>query len=32
MFGHPKYVEKKKAIFNLVWTYNVKVVDGEKKA
>ena len=32
MFGYPKYVEKKDAIFNLVWIYNVKVADGRKKA
>jgi len=32
MFGKPEEVEKKDAIFNLVWTYNVKVADQRKKA
>ena len=32
MFGAPKHIEKKEAIFNLVWTYRVKVGDKRKKA
>ena len=32
MFGTPKFAEKKEAIFNLVWTYNVNVANGHKKA
>jgi len=32
MFSNLKFVEKKEAIFNLAWTYNVKVADGSKKA
>lgn len=32
MVGQPEEVEKKDAIFNLVWTYNIKVVDQHKKA
>jgi len=32
MFGKPEEVEKKDAIFNLVWTYNIKAADQRKKA
>jgi len=27
MFGKPEEVEKKDAIFNLMWTYNIKAAD-----
>ena len=32
MFGDPVLVLKGSAMFNLVWTYAVKEVDGRKKA
>ena len=32
MFGEPVVVSNKYAVFNLVWTYAVKEVDGRKKA
>lgn len=32
MFGTPTAVSDTDSIFHLVWTYNVKVVDGRKKA
>ena len=32
MFGDPCPVQKKSAIFNLIWTYVVKELDGRKKA
>ena len=32
MFGQPEKDEKKDAIFNLVWTYNIKAADKRKKA
>jgi hypothetical protein len=31
-FGAPMLVEKDDAVFHLVWTYNIKVVNGRKKA
>jgi hypothetical protein len=31
-FGAPTSVEKDDAVFHLVWTYNIKAVDGRKKA
>ena len=31
-FGDPTSVEKDDAVFHLVWTYNIKAVDGRKKA
>ena len=32
MFGEPCPVTKKSAVFNLIWTYVVKELDGRKKA
>ncbi len=32
MSGDPCTVTSDKAIFNLVWTYNIKALDGRKKA
>lgn len=32
MFGDPCPVTKKSAVFNLIWTYVVKELDGRKKA
>ncbi len=32
MFGKPLEVEEDAAVFHLVWTYNVKALDGQKKA
>ncbi len=32
MFGLPVAVESNKAVFNLVWLYSIKAVDGRKKA
>jgi hypothetical protein len=32
MFGSPVAVESNAAVFNLVWSYGIKVVDGCKKA
>jgi hypothetical protein len=32
MFGNPHAMTSDKAIFNLVWTYNNKALDGRKKA
>ncbi len=32
MFGDPVTVDKDDAVFHLVWTYNVKALDGRKKA
>jgi hypothetical protein len=32
MFGSPVVVESNEAVFNLVWSYGIKVVDGRKKA
>ena len=32
MFGDPRKVESASAIFNLVWSYNIKTEDGRKKA
>jgi hypothetical protein len=32
MFGLPVAVESNKAVFNLVWLYGIKAVDGRKKA
>ncbi len=32
MIGQPTAVSKEDAVFHLVWTYNIKVVDGRKKA
>ena len=31
-FGNPTSVDKDDAVFHLVWTYNIKAVDGRKKA
>jgi hypothetical protein len=31
-FGNPTAVKKKDAVFHLVWTYNIKALDGRKKA
>jgi hypothetical protein len=31
-FGEPTAVDKEDAVFHLVWTYNIKVLDGRKKA
>ncbi len=31
-FGDPTLVDKDNAVFHLVWTYNVKALDGRKKA
>jgi hypothetical protein len=32
MFGKPLEVEEDTAVFHLVWTYNIKALDGRKKA
>jgi hypothetical protein len=32
MFGTPCAMKKRDAVFNLIWSYNVKVEDGRKKA
>ncbi len=32
MFGMPVFASEDDAIFHLVWTYNIKAVDGRKKA
>ncbi len=32
MFGLPMAVESTKAVFNLVWSYGIKAIDGRKKA
>ncbi len=32
MFGDPIAMEKDDAVFHLVWTYNIKALDGCKKA
>ena len=32
MFGDPNETNEGDAIFHLVWTYNIKAVDGRKKA
>jgi hypothetical protein len=32
MFGNPVAASEGDAIFHLVWTYNIKAVDGRKKA
>ena len=32
MFGSPVAVESTEAVFNLVWSYGIKAVDGRKKA
>jgi hypothetical protein len=32
MFGDPHAVTLDEAIFNLVWTYNIKALDEKKKA
>jgi hypothetical protein len=32
MFGNPVAMEKDDAVFHLVWTYNIKALDGRKKA
>jgi hypothetical protein len=32
MFGQPQVVDEDTAIFQLVWTYNIKALDGRKKA
>jgi hypothetical protein len=32
MFGNPIAVNKDDAVFHLVWTYNIKALDGRKKA
>jgi hypothetical protein len=32
MFGNPCAAASDEAVFNLVWTYNIKVLDGRKKA
>jgi hypothetical protein len=32
MFGSPQLVDEDAAIFHLVWTYNIKALDGWKKA
>ncbi len=32
MFGDQIAVEKDDAVFHLVWTYNIKALDGHKKA
>jgi hypothetical protein len=31
-FGDPTSVDKEDAVFHLVWTYNIKALDGRKKA
>ena len=32
MFGDPCPITKKSAVFNLIWTYVIKELDGRKKA
>ena len=32
MFGSPQHVTSDDAVFNLVWTYNIKEIDNHKKA
>jgi hypothetical protein len=32
MFGSPVAVLEDDAVFHLVWTYNIKAMDGQKKA
>jgi hypothetical protein len=32
MFGTPQVVDADTAVFHLVWTYNIKALDGRKKA
>jgi hypothetical protein len=32
MFGNPVATKEGDAIFHLVWTYNIKAVNGRKKA
>ena len=32
MFGDPVSVKSNSTVFNLVWSYNIKVEDGRKKA
>ncbi len=32
MFGMPVFASEDNAVFHLVWTYNIKAVDGRKKA
>jgi hypothetical protein len=32
MFGDPVVLDKDDAVFHLVWTYNIKTLDGCKKA
>ncbi len=32
MFGMPVFASEDDAVFHLVWTYNIKAVDGRKKA
>jgi hypothetical protein len=31
-FGDPTTIDKDDAVFHLVWTYNIKALDGRKKA
>jgi hypothetical protein len=31
-FGEPTAIDKEDAVFHLVWTYNIKVLNGRKKA
>jgi hypothetical protein len=31
-FGDPMAIDKDDAVFHLVWTYNIKAIDGRKKA
>jgi hypothetical protein len=32
MFGDPIAMDKDDAVFHLVWTYNIKALEGRKKA
>jgi hypothetical protein len=32
MFSTPQVVDADAAVFHLVWTYNIKALDGRKKA
>ena len=32
MFGDPVQVESQSEVFNMVWSYDIKVEDGRKKA
>jgi hypothetical protein len=32
MYGKPQVVDEDAAVFHLVWTYNIKALDGQKKA